>query len=309
MDEYDEFDLEVSIADAWVAFADRLSEVLAVMDDSGDLVIGMLHADDEGSSPFVRFSCDAERMLTAEAASNAELTEPYQLGVESLNLMSALGWNDPNVSAEHPTSCFWVRFDQEDSASVADLAVRTLRDVYGVQHPAFLAPDQLADVLTPQPQVATPISDFAAADIVACVPDGRDSLDALVEAELIQLFGHAPLRDADGDYSLRFGSTMVFVRSTDDAREVLVFSTVVHDVEGRSRAVEVLNDLNSEARYVRFQLVRDRVFVTMSVLAQPFVPAHLHQAIRAVSQVADGVDDDLAAKLHGRTTFPNENPR
>jgi hypothetical protein len=77
----------------------------------------------------------------------------------------------------------------------------------------------------------------------------------------------------------------------------------VHDVAGRSRAAEVLNDLNVEARWVKFQLIRDRVFVSISVLSRPFVPAHLHQAVRILSDVADGIDDELAAKLKGRTTF------
>jgi len=33
------------------------------------------------------------------------------------------------------------------------------------------------------------------------------------------------------------------------------------------------------------------------------VPAHLHQAVRILSDIADGIDDELAAKLNGRTTF------
>jgi hypothetical protein len=96
---------------------------------------------------------------------------------------------------------------------------------------------------------------------------------------------------------------MLFLRTAPDGQEVIVFAAVVHDVSGRSRAAEVLNDLNVEARWVKFQLVRDRVFVTLSVLAKPFVPAHLHQAMRLVSDVADGIDEELAAKLNGRTTF------
>jgi hypothetical protein len=65
----------------------------------------------------------------------------------------------------------------------------------------------------------------------------------------------------------------------------------------------VLNDLNVEARWVKFQLIRDRVFVTLSVLSEPFVAAHLRQAVRILSDVADGIDNELAAKLNGRTTF------
>jgi len=78
---------------------------------------------------------------------------------------------------------------------------------------------------------------------------------------------------------------------------------VVHDVTGRSRAAEVLNDLNADARMVKFHLIRDRVFVTLSVFAHPFVPAHLHQGVHLISEVADGIDEELASKLGGRTTF------
>ena len=103
--------------------------------------------------------------------------------------------------------------------------------------------------------------------------------------------------------AIRVGSTMVFLRSTPDGAELVLFSALVHDVTGRSRACEVLNDLNVESRYGRFALHRDRVFVQLSVAAQPFVPAHLHQALSALSQIADGIDDELATKLGGRTTF------
>jgi hypothetical protein len=111
------------------------------------------------------------------------------------------------------------------------------------------------------------------------------------------------MRDADGDLAMRVGSAMVFVRVPADGQEVLVFAPVVHDVDGRSRATEVLNDINAHARWVRFALLRDRVFVTMSILGRPFVAAHLRQAIAEVCKVADGVDDLLAQSLHGRTAF------
>jgi hypothetical protein len=103
---------------------------------------------------------------------------------------------------------------------------------------------------------------------------------------------------------------MLFLRTSKDGQEVVLFAPVVHDIAGRSRATEVLNDLNVEARWVKFQLIKDRVFVTISVLARPFVPAHLRQAVRILSDVADGIDNELAAKLNGRTTFSDrDEPR
>jgi hypothetical protein len=71
----------------------------------------------------------------------------------------------------------------------------------------------------------------------------------------------------------------------------------------------VLNDLNVEARWVKFQLIRDRVFAALSVMAQPFVPAHLTQALQIMSDTADGIDDELAEKLRGRTTFGDDESR
>ncbi len=57
---------------------------------------------------------------------------------------------------------------------------------------------------------------------------------------------------------------------------------------------------------MRFLLVRDRVFVSLSLFARPFVPAHLRQALGMVSVTADAIDNELAAKLRGRTTFLEE---
>ena len=35
----------------------------------------------------------------------------------------------------------------------------------------------------------------------------------------------------------------------------------------------------------------------------PFVPAHLHHAVKILAETADGIDNELAVKLGGRTTF------
>jgi hypothetical protein len=304
--EIDDFDIDRSIAQAWTEFSERLSEVISVMDDSADLTIGT----ESGSSdpaPFVRFSCPMRDRVRCEAASNAVLGEDFQLATNQLAAMERLGWLPPSTDPPHPTSNFWVEAPQEESDRIAALAVGALRDVYGVQHPIFLAPDQLAEVLHP---VTGPVETTAGElallrhdDLESHLARDQSHLDRLVEAELAEMFGHPPLRDSEGDVAIRVGSTMLFLRTAADGQEVLIFAAVVHDVAGRSRATEVLNDLNVEARWVKFQLVRDRVFVSLSVPAKPFVPAHLRQGVRILSDVADGIDNELAIKLNGRTTF------
>ncbi len=306
MAEIDDFDIDRSIAQAWAEFSARLSEVISVMDDSADLTIGTESGSDD-PAPFVRFSCPTRDRVRCEAAGNAVLGADFQLTATQLLAMEQLGWLPPNSDSPNSTDNFSVEAPQEESDRLAELAVGALRDVYGVQHPVFLAPDQLAEVLHPFPrpveETGRPSVTVHQDDLQARLPRDQSELDHLVESELAEMFGHRPLRDAEGDVAIRVGSTMLFLRTASDGQEVVVFAAVVHDVAGRSRATEVLNDLNVEARWVKFQLVRDRVFVTLSVPAKPFVPAHLHQAVRILSDVADGIDEELAMKLHGRTTF------
>ncbi len=298
-----DFDLDRSIAQAWEGFAERLAEVVSVMDPGGTLTLSALAGDSRGPSPYVQFRCRPDRRLLTIASGNAELAEEFQLDAAALQRLADLGWEPPAVDGDHPGPQHWFLGSQEDSEVVADRAVAALREVFQVRHPAFLSPDQLAEVLAPPPPGELPRSDFAQEDLQALLPSSSRHLEVLVRAELAQALGYEPLTDSDGDFAIRVGSAMVFVRCTPDAHEVIVFSPLVHEIEGRSRAMEILSDLNSQARYVRFLLIRDRVFASMSVLAYPFVPAHLHQALRTVTVVADEMDEELAQRLRGRTSF------
>ena len=313
MADIDDFDLDRSTAQAWAEFQSRLSEVISMIDDSADLTIGT-ESESHGPPPFVRLSSPRRDVIRCEAASNAVLGDDFQLSAELLTEMERLGWQPPTVDGEHssaaevaqPTANFWIELPQIESDRISELTVSALRDVYGVQHPIFLAPDQLAEVLQPTPppiESGASIRVLESADLLPTMPRDQQHLNDLVDAELAEMYGHQPIRDAEGDVAIRVGSTMLFLRTSQDGQEVVIFAAVVHDVAGRSRAAEVLNDLNVEARWVKFQLIRDRVFVTISVLSRPFVPDHLHQAVRILSEVADGIDDELAAKLNGRTTF------
>jgi hypothetical protein len=317
MADIDDFDLDRSTAQAWAEFQNRLSEVISMIDDTADLTIG-IESGGSGPAPFVRLSSPRPGVIRCEAASNAVLGDNFQLPGELLAAMEQQGWQPPTVGSEEaaaeevePTPNFWIELPQVESDRLSELAVSALCDIYGVQHPVFLAPDQLAEALQPiQARVETESSsrvvEVERTDLQATMPRDQQHLDDLVDAELAEIYGHLPIRDADGDVAIRVGSTMLFLRTSSDGQEVVLFAPVVHDIAGRSRAAEVLNDLNVEARWVKFQLIKDRVFVTISVLSRPFVPAHLRQAVRILSDVADGIDDDLAAKLNGRTTFSDQ---
>ena len=103
MADIDDFDIDKSIAAAWAEFQVRLSEVVSMIDESGDLTIGTGSGDD-AETPFLRLSSPRPHLVRGEAASNAVLGEDYQLGPEQLATMERLGWQPPSVEGGHPTA-------------------------------------------------------------------------------------------------------------------------------------------------------------------------------------------------------------
>ncbi len=301
----DDFDIDRSIAAAWAEFQVRLSEIVSMIDESADLTIGTGSAGD--GAPFLRLSSPRPHVVRGEAASNAVLGEDFQLKPDQLATMEALGWQPPAVDGRPGRRQLLVRArpgrrgpDQRAGRRGAPGRVRRAASDLPGSGPAGRAAAADSRLRWRAPPWRWPGRSRTWSPYI---PRDQRHLDELVDAELGRMFGYPPIHDTEGDVAIRVGSTMLFLRTAPDAQEVIVFAAVVHDVAGRSRAAEVLNDLNVEARWVKFQLVRDRVFVTVSVLARPFVPAHLHQAVQILAETADGIDDELAVKLGGRTTF------
>lgn len=300
MMELEDFDIDGATSGAWDSFTNNLGEVLSVMDDSSDLTIAVARGIVDDDVPAIRFSADGPHITAVILRGVTAPGHPDPSEEEKPTLLH-LGWQEPDEhDPRYHASC-----DQEDTLSLAALTTNTLQEIFDVIHPVFLEPDHLQEILRGTESWQDQPRPPAGPEDVAIVPADRADLDRLVDEQLRQILGHPPMRDPDGDVAIRMGSAMIFLRSTPDASEVVVFSPLVHDVSGRSRACEVLNDLNVELRYGRFALHKDRVYVQASVLARPFVPAHLRQVLGVISQVADWIDDDLADKLGGRTTFPS----
>ncbi len=276
MADFTGFDLDLMMQRAWDEFALRLAEVLSVMDQTADLSI---FAD---AARVLKFSVTQPGVITATITGSDDR-------------LLQLGWRSRGELGYELTKA------QDNADELARIATRSISEVLGVVHPIFLEPDQLAEILrlqTPSqlPRLQDPYGGF--------MPENQQQLDNAIDVELANVLGSRPMRNEQGDVAVRIGSAVVFLRATADLQELILFSVLVHDVTGHSRACEVLNDLNVQSRYCRFALHRDRVLAQVSVPARPFVPAHLHQALATMTRVADGIDDELAEELGGRTTFP-----
>jgi hypothetical protein len=300
------FDLERNIADAWTAFSRRLAEVVSMMDVGATLTLNTHDSELPGTEPFVRFRVEPGNVLVTEVPTNNELAADFRLTELKVHDLVELGWNSPDLAAAPPRKRYWRSVSQEFSELAADAAVAVLCEVFRVPHPVFLAPDQLAEILNPDSPDELPPSEFDAEDLVAIVPRSPEHLRELVSAELTKLLGHMPMLNDDGEFAIRMGTAMVFVRVTRDARELIVFSPAVHDVEGRTRASELLSDLNARSRYVKFIMLSDRVFITLSLMSHPFVRAHFCQALDLVGQLAAEMDEKLAVALRGEPYFKSD---
>jgi hypothetical protein len=78
LNDYSDFDIDRSTVQAWTEFQLRLSEIISVIDDSGDLRIGIESVTDE-AAPFITFSSPERDLVRAEAASNAVLGKGFHL--------------------------------------------------------------------------------------------------------------------------------------------------------------------------------------------------------------------------------------
>ena len=289
----DEFNFDQSVEQAWRRFSLRLANVLSMMDETEPLLLSPCELSD--GQWYLRFAEEEKGLISASV--------PRCLGAEPLNdaqvaTLIAEGWGSDDEG-------FHIVDSQDQTANLAEKSSVVLREVFQVEHPVFVTSNVLTDILT-EPAVAEESVGESYEETAVFAYLNLIQLTAAISDELTEILGTPPVRDQDGDFAIRVGSTMIFIRITPDGSEIRLFSIIVHDITGRSRAAEVLNDVNAHTRWVRFSLVRDKIIAAMSLYASPFVPAHLRQAIAEMSKVADGVDDLLASSLQGKTTFPEE---
>lgn len=128
---------------AWRDLATNLADCLGALEEDEFLIISKKHA-----NVFVQFAGQGWYGMRAEAVCNSFIQPPTALLTEAqYAAMDTLGWHratnaepDPAVSGDVDGSPnFFVDVPRgSDHAAVAEMAVRTLRDVNEVGHPGQL---------------------------------------------------------------------------------------------------------------------------------------------------------------------------
>jgi hypothetical protein len=132
-------DLRTKVAEAWQEFGRALAVALPDLPGGASLEF-TLDPTASGTEDAVYSVClvaAADGSITGLAVGNAGLPPAYRLGRAAVGDLVALGWSPPGV-VEGTGESFGLRLPAADAGRLAVIVTRTMKDVYGAPHPAFL---------------------------------------------------------------------------------------------------------------------------------------------------------------------------
>lgn len=312
-------DLAAKVAAAWTDFQAALADTLAKMPDTvAGLEITLDPSAAGQGAPLYTLSIDlgdAERMR-AYAVSNRMLPREHQLSRKRIGEVVALGWAPPGV-VPGSGDRFGLELPRSATGHAAAIIARTLREVYGSPHPAFLlytAVDANGAAVADPPTlgVARPVGEAGVPQLsyvnLAALPLHRRV--ALTLAAMLKVAPESLPVDAEGDFGIRAGSAMVFVRVREKPPLVEVFSPVLTGVAENQRLYQRLSELVHRMPIGRLYLAGGTVWAGITVFGRDYQPSHLMFALEIMTGLADELDDRLRSEFGGRRFFgdPDEGP-
>ncbi|WP_117213969.1 T3SS (YopN, CesT) and YbjN peptide-binding chaperone 1 [Allorhizocola rhizosphaerae] len=311
LDEPTTADLGVKVTEAWREFARALASALPDMPVGSHLDV-TLDPTASGTGDAV-YGVSLEKTETgtmAMAIGNANLPQGYRLDRTAVAAMVALGWSPPGVLAGSGESFGLSEDGGGGDDRLSRIITRTLRDVYGAPHPAFLvyASRDAKDEQLTIPQLAS-----ARHESTMDSPPALDSvaLQGLDLAERVRIVVAALTKtdpdqlqvDADGDIGIRAGSAMVFVRVRDNPPLIDVFSPVLTEVEPSEKLFVKLSELTNRMPIGRLYCTAGTVWASVPVFGRDFQATHLSLAIQVMTGLADELDDRLHGEFGGKRFF------
>jgi hypothetical protein len=324
LDEPSIADLQAKVTEAWQEFARALAVALRELPADARLEVTLdPTASGTGDAIYsVSIEIGAEGRIGARAVGNAALPEGFRLNRSAVAAMVALGWSPPGV-IEGSGVHFGLRSGTAESSRLATTVVRTLRDVYGAPHPAFLV--FLAQDAADEPIPIEPLGTARPAALDEDVEADIDLDQALATARAAQAGGNEVIAleeqvrtvisamlksatdqlqvDSDGDINIRAGSAMVFVRVRDNPPLVDVFSPVLTEVDPTEQLYVKLSELTNRMPIGRLYCTNDTVWASIPVFGRNFQATHLMLAVQVMTGLADELDDRLHGEFGGKRFF------
>lgn len=323
LDEPTTADLRAKVTEAWREFAGALAGLLSSLAPGSYVDITLdPTASGTGTAVYsVSLRVLENAVVEALAVGNAALPEGFRMDRSAVADMVALGWSPPGVLPGSGDS-FGLRSDTSSGRQLAAIVSRTLRDVYGAPHPAFLVylvhdeedePIESAPLATARHEAADEElglddldEDGVLSEALANVGEEVIPLDERVKtvvATMSKTTVDQLQLDTDGDIGIRAGSAMVFVRVRDNPPLVDVFSPILTEVEPTEQLYVKLSELTNRMPIGRLYCAQDTVWASIPVFGRNFQPTHLMLAVQVMTGLADELDDRLHGEFGGKRFF------
>ncbi|WP_344086000.1 T3SS (YopN, CesT) and YbjN peptide-binding chaperone 1 [Luedemannella helvata] len=302
-------DLGAKVTEAWLDFRRALASALVTLPEGADVELTLdPSASGVGEALFgVTVRATGNGAVQAFAVGNPSLPPEHRLGRAAVGELVALGWSPPGVV--NGDDRFGLQQPVGDGTRLAGVITRTLRDVYGTPHPAFLVytvnPDELRETFPPlaaarsQPPGGGPAYDDHIDLSALSLPE---QVSTVIGAMMNTPPESLPI-DRDGDIGIRSGSAMVFVRVRDNPPLVDVFSPVLTDVTASEQLHVRLAELTHRMPIGRLYCIGDTVWASVPVFGRDFQATHLMLAVQVMTGLADELDDRLHGEFGGKRFF------
>jgi hypothetical protein len=317
LDEPSTADLRAKVTEAWREFAAALAALLPTLPTGAhvDLTLDPTASGTGAAVYSVSLRLLDDGVIEALAVGNAGLPEGFRMDRSAVADLVALGWSPPGVLPGSGDS-FGLRSFTAQVKQLATVVSRTLRDVYGAPHPAFLVylvhdgddrPIDAPPLATARHEPAADVEDTpestaalaAAADEVIPLDERvRTVVAAMSKTTVDQL-----QVDTDGDIGIRAGSAMVFVRVRDNPPLVDVLSPILTEVEPTEQLYVKLSELTNRMPIGRLYCAQDTVWASIPVFGRNFQATHLMLAVQVMTGLADELDDRLHGEFGGKRFF------
>ena len=320
LDEPTTADLRSKVTDAWREFAGALAKLVPTLSPGAHVDVTLdPTASGTGTAIYsVSMRVLDDNVVEALAVGNAELPQGYRMDRAAVADLVALGWSPPGVLPDSGES-FGLRSTTDQAAQIATIVSRTLRDVYGAPHPAFLVylvhdiDDEPIDTVPlgtarhePSLEESLHLDDLQDAAALATAAEEAIPLGERVRtviATMSKTTVDQLQEDADGDIGIRAGSAMVFVRVRDNPPLVDVSSPILTEVEPTEQLYVKLSELTNRMPIGRLYCAQDTVWASIPVFGRNFQASHLMLAVQVMTGLADELDDRLHGEFGGKRFF------
>ena len=294
----------------WLTFLTSLTDVLRELEDGHRLELRAGRA-----GHFVAISGHGAAGLAAETGKGRTAERSPQQRADDLARLRRLGWE--RLALERAPRHGATRADEQlrewphpaPLAEVGLLAVRTLREVWGVAHPRellYAATDSSRrEILLPTLRLnRRPRDPNRAEGAPPLRPANPRELVEAVQAAMRAHTGLAELAaDAGGSIRLHRRAIALRIHVAPSVLALDLYATIASDAEATPELLAVLNDASFRSRAAAFSVFEGNVYASATVPGGIFVPELLTDAFDRLMDDAEALQGTLRQRFAGAMFF------